>query len=111
MIAFQLHSFVLYSFDTKSKSTVVHLALTETLLTGSTAQERLFQILQMLQSDSVGSTALTIAPHFRLSKEVETAYSHLGFSKMASPRDQQGDVLQRNFTPSSHIREESHGPP
>jgi len=64
VIAFRLHSFVLYSFDTKSKSTVVHLALTETRLTGSTAQERLYQILQMLQSDLVGSTVLTIAPHF-----------------------------------------------
>ena len=96
VIAFRLHSFVLYSFNTKSKSTVVHLALTETRLTGSTAQERLYQILQMLQSDLVGSTALTIAPHFRLSKEVEAAYTHLGFSKMDSPGDQQSVVLSRN---------------
>ena len=38
--AFRLHSFVLYSFDNKLKSTVVHLAITERRLITSTALER-----------------------------------------------------------------------
>lgn len=84
--AFRLHSFVLYSFDKKSKSTVVHMALTEARLTLSTAPERVLQILQLVQAYIVQSTALTIAPLFTMSDSVERAYMSLGFSKSILPQ-------------------------
>ena len=94
--SFRLHSFVLYSFDNNLKSTVVHLALTESRLTASTALERVLQILQMVQGEVVGSTALTIVPSFTLSASVQQAYISLGFSKTTSPKHNLATVFSRN---------------
>ena len=94
--AFRLHSFVLYSFDKKSKSTEVHLALTEARLTASSAPERVLQILQMIQGDVVRSTTLTIKPSVTLSDSVEKAYTSLGFSKTTTATNVHHNVFTRN---------------
>jgi hypothetical protein len=94
--SFRLHSFVLYSFDNKLKSTLVHLALTESRLTASSALERVLQILQMVQGEVVGSTSLTIVPSFTLYDSVQQAYNSLGFSKITSPKHNQATVFSRN---------------
>ena len=94
--AFRLHSFVLYSFDNKLKSTVVHLAITERRLITSTALERVYQILQMVQGDLVGSTSLTIVPSVTMSDSVQQSYISLGFSKITSPKQNQPTVFSRN---------------
>ena len=74
----------------------MHLALTETRLTTSTALERVLQILQMVQGDVVRSTALTIAPFFTMSDSVEKAYISLGFSKITSQTHDQPTLFFQN---------------
>jgi len=78
--AFHLHSFVLYRFDNTTKMTRVHLLLTQTELSCSSIQERLLQILQMIQSDLVLSSVLVISPEFVVSPDLVQAYSYLGFT-------------------------------
>ncbi len=49
VIAFKLHSFVVYDYDVKSSFTNNQALITETNLYGSSAPERLMQILQLVQ--------------------------------------------------------------
>ena len=49
VIAFKLHSFVVYNYDEDSSFTNIQALVTETHLYGSPAPERLLQILQLVQ--------------------------------------------------------------
>ena len=49
VIAFKLHSFVVYDHDEKSSFTNIQALITETNLYGSSVPERLMQILQLVQ--------------------------------------------------------------
>ena len=94
--AFRLHSFLLYCYLPKAKMTRVHLILTESKLVHSSVQERLLQILQMLQSDQVGTSALVIAPDFQLTSDLRQAYTYLGFYEETNPADNSRLMFRRN---------------
>ena len=85
--AFRMHCFVLYSWSPRTKTTNVHLILTEQRVTTTSAQERLLQILQMMQADHNESTALMIAPEFLESLDTKNALLSLGFSMETSPKN------------------------
>ncbi len=53
VIAFKLHSFVVYDYDEDSSFTNIQALVTETHLYGSSAHERLIQILQLVQCEMV----------------------------------------------------------
>jgi hypothetical protein len=54
--AFIMHSFVLYRFEPKTKATQVHLLMCQTDLSYSSIQERLLQIVQLIQGELVSSS-------------------------------------------------------
>ena len=93
--AFRMHCFVLYSWSPRTKTTNVHLILTEQRVTTTSAQERLLQILQMMQADHNESTALTIAPEFLVSLDTKNALLSLGFSMETSPKNKDCNVFIR----------------
>ena len=93
--AFLMHSFVLYSWNPRWKSTVVHLLLTEQRVTLTSAQERILQILQMIQADHNDSTELMLAPEFNVSIDTKNSLLSLGFSMETSPKNKAFQVFTR----------------
>jgi hypothetical protein len=87
VIAFWLHSFVLYSYNDQAQSTRVHLLIGDNQVIQSSAPERILQILQMIQGEQVNSCSLTIEPDFVVMDNLADVYSKLGFySKPSSAR-------------------------
>jgi hypothetical protein len=74
---------------------MVHLLLSEQRLTQTSAPERMLQILQIVQSDHVHSTSISIVPEFML-PDVGTTYTYLGFSKKAATKTTDATVFTRN---------------
>ena len=95
VIAFRLHTFVLYSYDDKAQSTKVHLLINDNTVFQSSASERIIQILQMIQGDQVNSSSLTIAPNFVVMDNLASAYHNLGFSSEPSSENADWTVFVR----------------
>ena len=94
--AFHLHSFVLYRSLQKNVATRVDLMLTQEELIQSSVQERLLQILQIIQNDEKKSTALCIAPdYFEMSHDLILAYKYLGVTQIKDPKSPKQVVLTR----------------
>ncbi len=62
VIAFKLHSFVIYDYDKDSFFTNIQALDTETHLYGSLAPDRLLQILQLVQGQMVKSHCIHVRP-------------------------------------------------
>ena len=92
--AFRLHTFLLYSWDARTKSTRVHLLLSEHRMTPTSAPERMLQLLQLVQSDHVQSTSIYFVPEFILS-DVSDTYTFWGFSKKISSKHKGSTVFRR----------------
>jgi hypothetical protein len=93
--SFRLHSFVLYSYNEQTKSTKVHLLLSENRVSSTSAQERLLQILQMIQGDQVGSCALMLAPDFIVLDDSVKTFQFLGFTSETSKQNADWTVFHR----------------
>lgn len=93
--ALRMHSFVLYSWSPRSKTTNVHLFLTEQRVTTTSSQERILQILQMIQADHNESTALTLVPEFIVSLDTKNALLSLGFTMETYPKNPNLQVFTR----------------
>jgi hypothetical protein len=76
--AFHIHSFVLYRFLEDGLQTRVNLLLCQSELIHSSVQERLLQILQLMQSEFRKSSALIISPEVDCD-DVAQAYQYMGF--------------------------------
>ena len=83
--AFRMHCFLLYSFTPETNSTQVHLLLGEHCLAFSSVNERILQILQLVQSDQVKTAALTLNPERDFQEHLPQAYGSLGFTSSSSP--------------------------
>ncbi len=79
VIAFKLHSFVVYDYDEKQKLTNIQALISETHLYGSSAPERLMQILQLVQGQMVKSQRIQVRATNFLPKQSMLAYQYLGF--------------------------------
>jgi len=97
IVAFRLHCFLLYLGNEKTKSTRVHLLLSEQRLSATSAPERMLQILQLIQSDLFESTAVTIKPEFTMSEDLVQTYVHLGFSKETSSKNKDVTILAKKL--------------
>ena len=93
--SFMLHSFVLCSYNERTKSTQVDLLLSENRVSSMSAQERLLQILQMIQGDQEGSCALMLAPDFIVSDDLVKTFQFLGFTSKKSKQNADWTVFHR----------------
>ena len=84
VIAFKLHSFVVYDYDEDSSFTNIQALVTETHLYGSLAPERLLQILQLVQGQMVKSHRIHVGPTTNLPKQTLLAFQYLGFVTSSS---------------------------
>ena len=75
--AFYLRSFVVFSDDTKSAKTRVHLLITESQLHSTSVVERMLQILQLIQLLRVKKESLEIVCQV-LENNIQ-AFKNLGF--------------------------------
>ncbi len=98
VIAFKLHSFVVYDYDEDSYLTNIQAFVTETQLYGSLEPERLLQILQLVQVQMVQSHRIHLRPSTNLPKQTFLAFQYLGFvTSSSSNSDDESEVaLSRN---------------
>ncbi len=83
VFAFHMHSFLLYNFNPITKQTHLHLLLTQKELIFSSIQERLMQILQLLQGKLTSSAELSIdLTYLAMDQDLFKSYQILGFTKM-----------------------------
>jgi len=94
--AFHLHSFIIYRFLPKLEMTRVYLTLTETGLIHSSIQERLIQILQLVQSDQEKNSKVAIYPDFEMSADVCEALMCYGFAEVRHPSGDGRTCFSRN---------------
>jgi len=94
--AFHLHSFIIYRFLPKLEMTRVYLTLTETGLIHSSIQERLIQILQLVQSDQEKNSKVAIYPDFEMSPDVCEALMCYGFAEVRHPSGDGRTCFTRN---------------
>ena len=80
VIAFKLHSFVVYIFDEKKGYTNIKALVTESHLYGSSAPERVLQILQLLQAEMVRTSMIHVEMVDNFSKDNLLAFQYLGFT-------------------------------
>ena len=93
-IAFKLHSFVLYDYDEDSSFTNIQALVTESHLYGSSAPERLLQILQLVQGQMVESHCIHVRPVTNSSKKTLLAFQYLGFvTSSSSNTDDEPEVI------------------
>ncbi len=93
--AFIIHSFVMYRFDSKTKATQVKLLMCQADLAYSSIQERLLQIVQLIQGELVASSRLVLVPDFILPSQVVAAYKHSGFSTLPNESNPERTILTR----------------
>ncbi len=79
VVAFILHSFVIYSDNPKSRHTRLHLMITESRLRCTSVVEKLLQILQIMQFFRTRTPSLKIVGHCASEPDIE-AYKNLGFT-------------------------------
>ena len=77
VIAFKLHSFVVYDYDEDTSFTNIQALVTETHLYGSSAPERLIQILQLVQGETVKSHRIHVGSATNLPKKTLLAFQYL----------------------------------
>jgi hypothetical protein len=98
VIAFKLHSFVAYDYDEKESITNIQALITEANLYGSSAPERLMQILQLVQGQMVESHRIqVIATKRQLPAQSLLAFQYLGFetSSSSNSKDEEEVILTR----------------
>jgi hypothetical protein len=98
VIAFKLHSFVVYDYDEKESITNIQAIITEANLYGSSAPERLMQILQLVQGQMVESHRIqVIATKRQLPAQSLLAFQYLGFetSSSSNSKDEEEVILTR----------------
>ena len=97
VIAFKLHSFVVYNYDEDSSFTNIQSLVTETHLYGSLAPERLLQIFQLVQGQMVESHRIHVRPATNLLKQTLLAFQYLGFvtSSSSNSDDEPEGILSR----------------
>jgi hypothetical protein len=98
--AFRLHCFVLYSFMPEVKETRVVLLLTENCLAPTSANQRIVQILQLVQGDLMKTTSLNLYPDRVSQENLPEAYSALGFTKASTSSTK----FHYNYSRSSIIK-------
>ena len=79
MIAFKLHSFVVYDYDEDSFFTNIQALVTETHLYASLVPERLLQILHLIKGEMVKSHCIHAELATKLPKQNLLAFQYLGF--------------------------------
>ena len=84
VIAFKLHSFVVYDYDEDSSFTNIQALVTETHLYRSLAPEKLLQILQLVQGQMVKSQHIHVRMATNLPKQTLLAFQYLGFVTSSS---------------------------
>jgi hypothetical protein len=89
-IAFKLYSFVVYDYDEKSCFTNIQALITKANLYGSSAPERLMQILQLVQGQMVKSHRIRVRAT-NLPTQTMLAFQYLGF--MTSPSFSNTEVI------------------
>ena len=80
VVAFKLHSFLIYKYDERKDCTIIEAMVTETHLYGTSAPERLMQVLQLLQSSFVNTTHIRFEGMQEAGDETLFALQCLGFS-------------------------------
>ncbi len=83
VIAFKLYSFVVYDYDEKNSLTNIQALITKANLYGSSAPERLMQILQLVQGQMVKSHGICVRAT-NLPSQTMFAFQYLGFVKSLS---------------------------
>ena len=80
VIAFKLHCFVVYNVDPICNVTEIEALLTERHLHGTSAPERILQVLQLIQGELIKNSTIEINPKYQLPPESVSAYQKLGFT-------------------------------
>ena len=80
VVAFKLHSFLIYKYDERKECTIIEAMVTETHLYGTSAPERLMQVLQLLQSSFVNTTHIRFEGMQEVENETLLTLQYLGFS-------------------------------
>jgi hypothetical protein len=84
VIAFNVHSFVVYDYDEGSSFTNIQALVTDTHLYGSLAPESLLQILQLVQGQMVKSHCIHVGPATNVPTQTFLAIQYLGFVTSSS---------------------------
>jgi hypothetical protein len=92
-----LFNFLLYSFTPETNSTRVHLLLVEHCLALSSLNERILQILQLVQGDQVKTTAFTLNPECDFQENLLEAYISLGFTPSHPSNDKYPSYLRTSM--------------
>ena len=99
--AFHIQSFVLYRFLGTLSQTKVDLLLCQSELIHSSVQERLLQILKMMQCEFKNSSSSYILPEVNCSDDWVQAYESLGFHTELLDKS---NPLRKVFTRKSVIK-------